>query len=191
MKNNSLHVRIAAGIYRGRKILLPSLESTRSTKSIVKGSFFDTFQREIHGVHFVEMFGGSGSMGLEALSRGAKHAYFIEKDKKAYEILKSNCMSINKSATTSIYGDAFKLIGTLLMDVDGQLILYMDPPFSIRDGMEGIYEETIKSIESLDRSKVFLVAVEHMSSLKMPDRIGQFTCNKTKRFGKSSLTLYM
>jgi 16S rRNA (guanine(966)-N(2))-methyltransferase RsmD len=191
MANKPLHVKITAGIYRGKKLLLPSLESTRSTKSILKGSFFDSFQREIHGVCFIEMFGGSGSMGLEALSRGAKHAYFIEKDTKAYKVLKSNCISIDKDATTPLHGDAFKLLDEVTKKITGPTILYMDPPFSIRDGMDEIYDKTIQTIESLKNENIFLIALEHMSELELPDQIGLFVRKKSKRFGKSSLSFYM
>ena len=114
METKKLFTTIQAGKYKGKKLLLPSLERTRSTKSVLKGSFFDTFQYEIIDQHFVEVFGGSGSMGLEALSRGAKHAYFIEYDQKAFSTLKENCKSIDSNATTCYQGDAFKVLPTLL-----------------------------------------------------------------------------
>ena len=88
MKNINLTFRIEGGRYKGRTLQLPSKQTTRSTKSIVKGSLFDTLQNEIVDTIFVEGFGGSGSVGLEAISRGAKHAYFIEKDHDAYSVLK-------------------------------------------------------------------------------------------------------
>ena len=101
METKILFTTISAGKYKGRKIELPSLSSTRSTKAILKGSVFDTLQFDIVGETFVEVFGGSGSMGLEALSRGAKHAYFIEKNSAAYSILKKNCKLIDAQATTT------------------------------------------------------------------------------------------
>jgi 16S rRNA G966 N2-methylase RsmD len=79
----------------------------------------------------------------------------------------------------------------MLDTIEGSIILYMDPPFSIRTGMDAIYDKTIQTIESLDKNKIFLIAIEHMSSLKLPIEIGHFVCKKSKRFGKSSLTLYM
>ena len=68
METKTLFTTISAGKYKHQKIYLPSLQSTRSTKSILKGSFFDTFQNDIIDKAFVEVFGGSGSMGLEALT---------------------------------------------------------------------------------------------------------------------------
>ena len=191
METKALHVKITRGKYRGKKLILPSLESTRSTKSILKGSFFDSLQGNIYETNFIEMFGGSGSMGLEALSLGAKHSYFIEKNPEAFKILKTNCANIDENNTTCVQGDAFELLDKILVKLEGPTILYMDPPFSIRDKMDKIYDQTIQTIQSLNDDKIFLVAIEHMSSLKLPEQLGLFTCKKSKRFGKSSLTLYM
>ncbi len=186
-----LHVTISAGTYKGKKLLLPSLESTRSTKSILKGSFFDTFQNEIHDAIFVEAFGGSGSMGLEALSRGAKHAYFIEKDTNAFAILQKNCSTIDREATTCLKGDSFALLPTLFHKLTCKAFFYCDPPFSIREGMDDIYDKTLNLIASIPPSIVHVVTIEHMSTYVLPDSIGPFTRTKTKKFGNSRLSYYM
>ena len=81
---------ISSGIYKGKKLNLPSLSTTRSTKNIVKGSVFDTLRPNLHGKIFIECFGGSGVMALEALSNGAKCVYAVELDKLAYKITKEN-----------------------------------------------------------------------------------------------------
>ena len=65
MVTKPLYTTISAGKYKGKKLELPSLESTRSTKAILKGSLFDTLQYELIDNAFVEVFGGSGSIGLE------------------------------------------------------------------------------------------------------------------------------
>jgi 16S rRNA (guanine966-N2)-methyltransferase len=191
METKKLFTTIQAGKYKGKKLLLPSLERTRSTKSVLKGSFFDTFQYEIIDQHFVEVFGGSGSMGLEALSRGAKHAYFIEYDQKAFSTLKENCKSIDSNATTCYQGDAFKVLPTLLPSFTCKTIFYFDPPFSIREGMDEIYEKTLEVIAKIPPKCVHTVAIEHMTALSLPKSIGTLSLQKTKKFGKSSLSYYM
>ena len=127
METKPLYTTINVGKYKGKKLILPSLESTRSTKSILKGSFFDTFQYEIIDQPFVEVFGGSGSMGLEALSRGAQHAYFIEKDKEAFRILEKNCLTIDAKSTTCLKGDSFTIFPTLLTQLTCKTFFYFDP----------------------------------------------------------------
>ncbi|NLC27607.1 MAG: 16S rRNA (guanine(966)-N(2))-methyltransferase RsmD [Campylobacteraceae bacterium] len=180
-----------AGKYKGKKLLLPSLETTRSTKSILKNAFFNSIQAEIHGTHFIEMFGGSGSMGLEALSRGATHAYFIEKDPLAFKILEKNCANIDKIHTLCFNGDAFSELSRVIKIALEPIILYVDPPFSIRKGMDEIYEKIIKTVKKVDSSKVSLMAVEYMSGIHIPENLGNFSLKKTKRFGKSSLAFYI
>lgn len=191
MATKPLFSTISAGKYKGKKLALPSLESTRSTKAILKGSLFDSLQYDIMDEVFVEVFGGSGSMGIEALSRGAKHAYFIEKDKAAYQTLKSNCKVIDEIHSTPLQGDSFVLFPSLLSQLSSKAYFYFDPPFSIREGMEDIYQKVIDLITSIPREKAQLIVIEHMSTLVLPDQIGIYTLQKTKKFGNSSLSYYL
>ena len=191
MAHKPLHVNISAGKYKGKKLSLPSIVSTRSTKSILKGSLFDTLQSDIVDKVFVEVFGGSGSMGLEALSRGASHAYFIEKDKYAFSVLKSNCQLIDANSTTCKHGDSFQLFPLLLNELTCKAFFYFDPPFSIREGMEDIYTKVLQLIADIPQSKVHLIIIEHMSELALPNNIGTYVLQKTKKFGNSSLSYYM
>ena len=89
--------KIIAGAYKGKVLSLPSLDVTRSSKAVLKESVFNVLQFDIIDKIFIEAFAGSGSIGLEAISRGAKRAYFIELDKKSYSILVKNCKSINNN----------------------------------------------------------------------------------------------
>lgn len=177
---------INSGIYKGKKLALPSSSTTRPTKAIVKGSFFDTYRYDLRGKVFIEMFGGSGSMAAEALSNGAKKAYAIEKDRDAFKLLSSNFSLISKDLV-AINGDSFKEIPTLLLG--DEYILYIDPPFNIRDGFNDIYEKVINLINSLDK-RVVLVAIEHASSVKFEEKIGKFSLIKSKKFGLTTLTYY-
>lgn len=183
---SKLFTTISSGIFKGRKLVLPSGDTTRPTKAIVKGSFFDSYRYDLRGKVFIEMFGGSGSMAAEALSNGAKRAYAIEKDNKAYKILSSNFSSLSRDLV-AINGDSFKEILTLLSN--DEYILYIDPPFNIRDGFEDVYERVINLIKSLDK-RVFLIAIEHASSVKFEEKIGKFLLIKSKKFGSTSLAYY-
>jgi 16S rRNA (guanine(966)-N(2))-methyltransferase RsmD len=182
--------RIIAGKYKNQSINLPSLQNTRSTKSIIKESLFNSLQFDVVDEIFVEVFGGSGSIGLEALSRGASHAYFFEKDKEAFAILKQNCIKIAKNDTTCIDGDSFKEFPKLLKRLKQKTFFYFDPPFSTRDGMKDIYQSTIKLIEIIPKELSHLVIIEHISSQAMPEAIGEYRAKKSKKFGKSRLTYY-
>ena len=190
MKKNEIYTSIMAGKYKGKKLKLPSLESTRSTKSILKESYFNTVQFDIVDEAFVEVFGGSGSMGLEALSRGASHAYFIEKDSKAFAVLKKNCDFIDAKSTTCKRADSFEYFQEFLKSSTCRAFFYFDPPFCIRDGMDEIYEKVYHLIEQIPKNRANLITIEHISSYKLPESIGIYLLRKTKKFGKSSLSYY-
>lgn len=122
--DGTLFTQISSGIYRGKKLSLPALSSTRSTKSIVKGSFFDTWRAELRGAAFIECFGGSGAMALEALSNGAKNVYAIEKDAAAHKIMRKNFELFGLGAN-AILGDCFEelpeILHELQTDINGRL----------------------------------------------------------------------
>lgn len=185
--------KITAGKYKGKALELPSLDVTRSSKSILKGSVFDSLQYDIIDKIFVEAFAGSGSMGLEALSRGAKKAIFVEKDRESYNVLVRNCKRIDPNNCTTILGDAFAQIPNIAKNFSSsknEVIFYFDPPFSYRENMDEIYQKCFDLTNSLNKSQTFLIIFEHMSQLEMPEVLGDFVFQKLRKFGKSSLSYY-
>lgn len=194
MRNNkNLTKKIISGKFKGKTLKLPSKNTTRSSKAIVLESFFNTIQFDIVDANFVEVFSGSGSIGLEALSRGAKHIYFMEKDKEALKILKQNISQLEPESCDVFGGDSFENINAVastLKRKNESAYFYIDPPFSIREGMEDIYDKTINLIASLSKDSVNLIIIEHMSGLEIPQEIGAFTKIKTKKFGNTSLTYF-
>ena len=117
---STLFTQISSGIYKGKKLALPVLSSTRSTKSIVKSSFFDTWRAELRGAAFIECFGGSGAMALEALSNGAKNVYAIEKDAAAHKIMRKNFELFGLSAN-AILGDCFERLPEILHELQADM----------------------------------------------------------------------
>ena len=194
MKNKHLSKKIIAGKYKGKTLLLPSKVTTRSSKSIVLESFFNTLQFDIVDANFVEVFSGSGSIGLEALSRGAKKIYFMEKDVSALKTLKQNIAQTDPNACEVFAGDSFINIQSVisrLKKLNEDAYFYIDPPFSIREGMEDIYERTIQLIQNLPALHVKMIIIEHMSGLDIPNNIGIYKVKKSKKFGKTTLTYLM
>ena len=214
----TLFTQISSGIYRGKKLALPALSSTRSTKSIVKGSFFDTWRAELHGAAFVECFGGSGAMALEALSNGAKNVYAIEKDTAAHKIMRKNFELFGLGAN-AILGDCFERLPEILHDLQADMnarsgtnsseshaansgensvsdparrvFVYLDPPFAIRQGFGEIYERMLALIARLGSAqRELLIAIEHMSELELPPKIGDFALLKSRKFGATTMSYY-
>lgn len=191
MKSKPISKKIISGKFKGRVLKLPSKTTTRSSKSIVLESFFNTLQFEIIDSTFVEVFSGSGSIGLEALSRGAKSIVFMEQDRDALKVLKENIAQTDPSACTILAGDSFENINIAVKMVQkskSNAYFYIDPPFSIREGMEDIYEKMMLMIDSLPKECVKLIIIEHMTGLEIPEQIGNFSQLKSKKFGNTSLT---
>ncbi len=191
MKNKPITKKIISGKFKNRVLRLPSKETTRSSKAIVLESFFNTLQFDIVDAVFVEVFSGSGSVGLEALSRGAKKVIFMEQDREALAILRENVEQTDPSACEIVRGDSFVNIGSVVKKLqtrDEVAYFYIDPPFSIREGMEDIYEKTINLIVSLPKKHTKQIIIEHMSTLEIPEKIEQFFVKKSKKFGNTTLT---
>ncbi|MFX4155399.1 16S rRNA (guanine(966)-N(2))-methyltransferase RsmD [Aliarcobacter butzleri] len=194
MGNNKPTTKIIAGVYKGKVLELPSLDVTRSSKSALKESVFNVLQFDIIDKIFIESFAGSGSIGLEAISRGAKRSYFIELDKNSYSILVRNCKSIDIEKCQTIQGNAFvqtPLILDFMKNSKDEIILYVDPPFDYREGMDDIYEKSFHMIENIEADNIFMIIIEHVSKLEIPQTLGKFSLDKTRKFGKSSLSYFI
>ncbi len=184
---------IIAGEFKGKKIEIPDIFTTRSSKGILKESLFNTIQFELIDKNFVEVFAGSGSIGLEAMSRGASHAYFMEYNKTAFRCLESNIKNTDPSKCSTFYGDSFENfdnVYNIIKKTKTKTYFYFDPPFSTRDGMDDVYDKTINLIESIDPEICEMVVVEHMTNLDMAETIGKLKLRKRKKFGRSSMSYY-
>lgn len=184
---------IIAGDFKGKKIQIPDIFTTRSSKGILKESFFNTIQFDIMDKNFVEVFAGSGSVGLEALSRGASACYFMEYNKTAFRCLETNIKETDPSRCNTFYGDSFvnfENVYTMVKKTGVKTYFYFDPPFSTRDGMDDIYDKTIALIERIEPEVCEMITVEHMTNLDMPPVVGALELIKRKKFGRSTMSYY-
>lgn len=188
-QTQKIYTTIESGIYKGKKILLPSLDTTRSTKSIVKSCVFNVLRFSLQDKVFIEAFGGSALMALEARSNGCLKSYAIEKDKKAYEIALKNASNIDQN-TICLNDDTFKKTPQIIQNSKEDIILYLDPPFDIREGFFNIYEKTLKLIENIQNSNVKIIIIEHHSTFKTPTKIQNYEKTKEKKFGSTTLSFY-
>ncbi len=183
--------RVTTGRLKGRVYLLPDTPTTRPTKSIVKESFFNTIGIDIYDFTFVECFAGSGSVGIEAASRGAKQIWFFELSSEVFKILNRNLKDLGIENRRTVLGDCFATIPKEIEKTElKNLYFYIDPPFNIRENQEDIYDKTIKLISSFDREKTAGFAIEHLSGFQFDDEINGFTKIKSKKFGKTTLSYY-
>ena len=120
-------LRIFAGQFKGRILKSPNSSTTRPTQGIVRQAVFNICQELVEGCRFLDLFAGSGAMGLEALSRGAAHATFIEKERHAAGCIKENLQLLNVAERGQIFPiDALAALSKIKEPFD---IIYIDPPY--------------------------------------------------------------
>ena len=122
-------MRIIAGEFRGRKLLSPESEKTRPVTDRVKQSVFDILAPRIEGSLVFDCFAGTGSMGLECLSRGADRAFFFEADRSALKLLKQNIATIGvQSRAKIVEGDLFRWFESA-QPAQRAALIFLDPPY--------------------------------------------------------------
>ena len=123
-------MKVLGGIYKGRTLKTPKTIKTRPTASKVKESIFNILQREIEEADFLDLFAGSGAMGIEALSRGAKSVTFVEKERVAAQCIRENLKGLDLEAHL-IQSDAFVAVKRLVKEGKQFAIIFLDPPYSL------------------------------------------------------------
>ena len=167
---------ITAGIYKGQKITAPDENITRPTLSKVRMSVFNTLQAmmDFENSSFLDMYSGSGIMGLEALSRGFSRVVSIEKNKKVYSVIKSNFKKFEKDNDLKlILGDSLKVCSRLNEKFD---VVYIDPPY-----FSGIYEKSLDVVKNICSG---IVILEHVIDVD----IDGFEIIKQKKYGDKFVT---
>lgn len=120
-------MRVISGIYKGRQLKGYTLKGTRPTMDRVKESLFDILGDKVEGRVCLDLFAGSGNLGIEALSRGSKFVYFVDREYMAYKTIKDNlsCLNIlNVEVLNMDYLKALEKLNTIRFD-----IIFLDPPY--------------------------------------------------------------
>ena len=136
-------MRITGGFLKNQSLKTPKGDKTRPTSEKLRQSVFNIAQAYVDNCTFLDLFAGSGAMGIEALSRGAKEATFIENNRSALKALRENLIDLDLSPlSTLLAGDVL----TLLKKLKGETfdLIYVDPPYE-----KGLQEKTLVLIDHL------------------------------------------
>ncbi len=136
------------------------------------------------------MFAGSGSVGFEALSRGASKIIFFENNPIAIQTLKKNRQTFPDENIEIIAGDSFENLPNKINKIDEKIIIYIDPPFSIRKDMENIYKKVYDLFNQINDSKIEIAVLEQLSDEVAPNTLGNLVNSKNKKFGKTTLRYF-
>ena len=126
-----MSLRIIGGSFRNRPLQSPKGEKTRPTLAVMRKAVFDILQNQVEGALFLDLFAGSGAMGLEALSRGAEHATFVESDRSALHCIEENIQTLKVELKCSVLRyDCLLALKKLAKGKHRFDIVYTDPPYA-------------------------------------------------------------
>ena len=128
MKGSRGRVRIIAGELKGRSLQVPKGRAVRPMRSRIRESLFSILGDEVVGARFLDIFAGSGVIGLEAISRGARHALLVENDPQVVEVLKHNLSSLGVDVSVQVV--AIDIYESPLPTSEPYDIVFLDPPFA-------------------------------------------------------------
>ena len=175
-------MRVITGSARGMSLKTLEGDNVRPTTDKVKEAVFSIIQFELEGRRILDLFAGSGQLGIEALSRGAESAVFVDADKNAVRIVKDNLAKTkldNKATVAQTDSLAFLSMTDRIFD-----IAFLDPPFST-----GLLEKALAKVEP-HIAEGGLVVCEHPFADELPDNQGGLEKQKTYKYSKTAVTVY-
>lgn len=177
-------MRVISGTARGRRLKeLPGLD-TRPTTDKVKESVFNVIQFDIEGRTVLDLFGGTGQMGIEALSRGAQHATFVDHAAAAVKIIRENLTAVGFTQQARVVQSDWRAFLTSCREKFH--LIFLDPPYQ-GEMLENALE-TIAAIDIL--SEHGIIICESPLDKQLPDLAAPYEKGREYRYGKIKVTLY-
>lgn len=174
---------ILSGKFKGLRLKTPKSDKTRPTLAKVRGSVFDILQNQIQDAKFLDLFAGSGAMGIEAVSRGAKQATFVEKDRKAAFCIRENLQTCRVEAKV-FQTDCENAIKRFADKKERFDIIYVDPPYtlpieSILENLPSILEENgLILLEQSKKTKILAPKLQQVDERNFGDTTIYFFVKK-------------
>jgi len=186
---------IVAGIYKNRAIRTPIGDHTRPTSARLRASLFNICQMNIEGASFLDLFAGSGAMGLEALSRGAKFSTFVEDNKECIKCMESNIKLLQVENSSKVYSrDVFEWLNWISKTDLKFDIIFADPPYEMKKDDKPFGEVLLEFIDQniflLNPGGVFFLE-EAANALPMGDNLKHLHLKSSRRLGRSALQQYL
>ena len=187
-------MRVIAGTYRSRLLSAPPGTSTRPTSDRLRETMFNILGPRIAGCRFVDLYAGTGAVGIEAVSRGAAHVWFAESSAPALKALRANLATLKVPATSSTVEDRgtaslLARLRKLRLTVD---LVFLDPPYEA----ENYYTETLAELGRTAEDPLLapdaMVIVEYATrgKFKLAEKYGSLLQTRTYKQGDTSLAFY-
>jgi len=178
-------MRIISGTSKGRKLATPRSQSLRPTSDRVKESIFNILRVEMEGKVVLDLFAGTGNLGIEALSRGAKKAIFVEKGRQAIRLIQRNLTPLGLEERSEIVPkDANQAIGILKQRGESFDLILMDPPYE-----KGLIQKTLIKLSSHPiYHKDSILVIEHNRREPLPDTAARWNLIRQRRIGDTIIS---
>lgn len=180
-------MRVITGTARGCRLETLPGEDTRPTAARVKEGLFSAIQFDLEGRQVLDLFAGSGQLGIEALSRGAAGCVFVDKNPDAVTVIRRNLAEVCRlDSSLSKNANILNLdsMAYLARSKDHYDAVFLDPPYAA-----GLLEPALRAVVPLMNPGGFIVC-ESDAGLKMPEQVGEFTLARVYRYGRILVWLY-
>lgn len=172
-------MRVIAGEFKSRRLEAPPGVECRPTPDRLRESLFSILQGRLEGAVFVDVFAGSGSVGIEALSRGAQRVIFVERQRAHADVLRGNLKALSAEDRAVVFvGKALDVMRHQTGD-----IVFLDPPYEAVD-------EYLKLLELLGKDAPPLVLAQHSRRLALPEKAGGLERYRELRQGDNVISFY-
>lgn len=177
-------MRVITGSARGRKLIVPEGLETRPTSDMLKQAVFNIIQFDIEGRRVLDLFAGTGQMGVEALSRGAKEAVFIDRSAQAIAVVRQNVSLCGfEGQSRVIQSDALAFLSPGCGKFD---IVFIDPPYD-----SALAESALEKISTFDiLSDGGIIICESDAGKLLPELSAPYAKGREYRYGKKKITVY-
>ncbi len=180
-------MRVIAGALKGQRLTTPKGRTTRPTADQVRIACLDTLMPYLEAGPFLDLFAGAGGVGIEALSRGAPSAVFVEQDRRAVAALEDNIKRLGLAGRARIFRqDAHRALQALAREGARFGVVFLDPPYASVDAAP--------TLERLARGDCLLpgavVVAQHPTKAPPPAAPGTLGAWKSRRFGETTLTFF-
>lgn len=176
-------LRIIGGEWRGRKFQFPQVEHLRPTPDRVRETLFNWLMPTIEGAHCLDLFCGSGALGLEALSRGANRVTFVDTSKKVIQNLKQICDTVNIDKADFYQGSAEAFLALTPQAYD---VVFLDPPYDL-----DLIPQTAQQLQADGWLKPGAwIYLEHDGRLDLDTLPGEWQSHREKVAGQVHYALY-
>ncbi len=181
-------MRIISGQARGRKLQTPKGDQIRPTADRAREALFSILGPQVAGCQFVDLFGGTGAVGLEALSRGAKSCVFVDAHKQACSLIHANSGLCGLAENAVILKRDLRRDPNYLKKLDDTIdILFMDPPYN-----KGFSKPLFTWLDTNDDifSVTATLIIEESEEVSLPDKGQNFQLDSTRRYGEAHFWIY-